>query len=881
MDEVLLCNVRSPDRLFGLVNYRSGGYRSPAPGESLSSDYEPYQVEKRPLSPDSIEGCQKTLLSSWERLRTVLRPSEQTLADILQVLLGALPDPELPGCATLPSLTPFFDQAPVSPCPKKSKQCTTERSARSRNAPVFDLRPYLCSASHTHQLLLHLSRHLSGARRILKESGMPLKRLSQLVDPSSRLVDPHMREHYRTDQPLHSLPLPFRYSILPGFKDRPWEEVGRALALYWGLELERSPNLLHALSRLFMLHRPRTALGWGEHLYDLAPERRLFFLEALLQNQRELKPLTHRGREILLEAEQLCESSVYRHRMDALFRQWRSGADQLDYLFLGFELANAVSPQYRFVRRTDRLYDSEAVRRFREQLETDSVSHAELRVWSICSRWSGFQDLFTHSQWLQLPHSDRTELMELYLGVYYLDVPWDDLKEVWGYFISQLDALLEKLQAIPQVAHSFCFDLLRDLFDECPRLEEAKDGWRRALDLLAPVVSAGGLTSNTLVYPVFCKLNEDNWQNFLKAPQESFVRLNKEMARENDTVLLQKGGRALVARSGSQFVEGFCHCPTLVLKAMKVLGGAGSSIQREVIDEWLAHPLTQLSAESLSTLELVKTVLEQRPDAILNPVPKKLRLWVEGEHRLTQGQIQRGRDAILEGLVRLRWDLLHYLVLERLATGLASMCSTPRAQHALRLYGLSEENRRGLRRFLKAYFSGDETCHLDHPVNQQWLTDHPRICRDSWLQGVEHCASHSAVGAVVLSIEQDPLEVLRMGTYVGSCLGLGGCNSDSAVAVALDINKQVVYARNQEGTIFARQLVAISEQDQLLCYPVYTTESSSHWEAIFREYDFRLADLLGITIYIPQEDDEGVAPEKLVSRFWYDDGAWNLEVDSG
>ena len=40
-----------------------------------------------------------------------------------------------------------------------------------------------------------------------------------------------------------------------------------------------------------------------------------------------------------------------------------------------------------------------------------------------------------------------------------------------------------------------------------------------------------------------------------------------------------------------------------------------------------------------------------------------------------------------------------------------------------------------------------------------------------------------------------------MGTYVGSCLGLGGICADSSAAVLLDINKQVVYARDQHGRL--------------------------------------------------------------------------------
>ncbi|QRK06882.1 hypothetical protein JQX13_43620 [Archangium violaceum] len=50
------------------------------------------------------------------------------------------------------------------------------------------------------------------------------------------------------------------------------------------------------------------------------------------------------------------------------------------------------------------------------------------------------------------------------------------------------------------------------------------------------------------------------------------------------------------------------------------------------------------------------------------------------------------------------------------------------------------------------------------------------------------------MGEVTLSLEQDTLEALRLGTHVGSCLGLNGL-CDCSAAVVLDVNKRVLYAR--------------------------------------------------------------------------------------
>jgi len=43
------------------------------------------------------------------------------------------------------------------------------------------------------------------------------------------------------------------------------------------------------------------------------------------------------------------------------------------------------------------------------------------------------------------------------------------------------------------------------------------------------------------------------------------------------------------------------------------------------------------------------------------------------------------------------------------------------------------------------------------------------------------------------------------------------------VARPLDVNKQVVYARDPHGAVIGRQLLAISEADELVCFSVYAT----------------------------------------------------------
>ncbi len=116
--------------------------------------------------------------------------------------------------------------------------------------------------------------------------------------------------------------------------------------------------------------------------------------------------------------------------------------------------------------------------------------------------------------------------------------------------------------------------------------------------------------------------------------------------------------------------------------------------------------------------------------------------------------------------------------------------------------------------------------------------------------------------------------MLKMGTYVGSCLGLGGSFAYSAAAVALDVNKQVLYARDGQGSVVARQLVAISDVDELVPFSVYPGSAPEWLRRGFDEYDTELAMALGVPRVDPAK---GSNVELVLSQEWWDDGVWNPE----
>ena len=179
------------------------------------------------------------------------------------------------------------------------------------------------------------------------------------------------------------------------------------------------------------------------------------------------------------------------------------------------------------------------------------------------------------------------------------------------------------------------------------------------------------------------------------------------------------------------------------------------------------------------------------------------------------------------------------------------------------------------RRALKAYVAGERDFIHEHPLSRAWWRRHPRIPEAIWRGGFPLRSTTSAHGEVTLEVEGDLLERLRLGTYVGSCLGLGGTQAYSAAAVALDVNKQVVYARTAARRVIARQVLAISEDEQLVCFTVYPESIDGEVLRWFRDYDEAMALKLGIPIHQPTHESTDPRIDLVLARDWWYDYPWD------
>jgi len=127
-----------------------------------------------------------------------------------------------------------------------------------------------------------------------------------------------------------------------------------------------------------------------------------------------------------------------------------------------------------------------------------------------------------------------------------------------------------------------------------------------------------------------------------------------------------------------------------------------------------------------------------------------------------------------------------------------------------------------------------------------------------------------------LALEDDPLEVLRMGVPFGTCLSLGdGRPAPPAALNALDANKRVLYLRDEQGQIVARKLLAVSRGWKLLGYRLYCTLDLDAYEAVrtaVGAFCRSLAERTGLATSVIGR------PADLHDGEWHDDGAVAFEA---
>jgi len=368
----------------------------------------------------------------------------------------------------------------------------------------------------------------------------------------------------------------------------------------------------------------------------------------------------------------------------------------------------------------------------------------------------------------------------------------------------------------------------------------------------------------------------DQFNSLLSAPESSFLRLEKDCRRRNSENLIGYGMWALAQKASALCLAAFLKTPARLFRTAKTVGCLLPDERLQCVNALAQIPALRVDLDDLDDTAAYTFSCEHGRDLRTKTIPSELRRHYDGISPLSGPRLSHYHKQMRELWLRACLEHLDEMVIDRLACGLSVCEIDDRWRHALKLTRQMEVNRPALRKFLAAYGSGHGDYILTHPLSRQWLSRHPELSIALWTTGIVHSAETARFGRVTIRLEADPLEVLRLGTYAGSCLGLGGILQYSAAAAVLDINKRVVYARDCHGAVVGRQILAYSEDGRLVCFSVYPYHEENDLADHFAEFDRQFSAALGIPIVYTSESGEAEYDIALIlAKKWWDDQHWD------
>ena len=465
----------------------------------------------------------------------------------------------------------------------------------------------------------------------------------------------------------------------------------------------------------------------------------------------------------------------------------------------------------------------------------------------------------------------------------YSDVEGDALAAKWACVRRYAETMFRVVERLSPGYRQKCLRYLKDvifLWDEPEALERALGRYIELMPRLCArpfSTEAGGCSAISSL----SRLDDAHWNCVVGAGDAAFKRLEKACRRTNDEWLIANGLWSMALAMPAPTAAGFVSSPGVLLDAAKTLGSTRAGSRETLLRELEQSDLFRVDPERLRTRELVETLQHIVIPAASTVVSRRLKEHLDGRREMSAAQVERARARIVDAWSSVLLSRVEQSAVERLAgdVGAAHTTLAGKERHALLFQVSAAEHRRALKKLLKAHFSGDGDYLTNHPLNEGWFAEHPRIDRGVWTQGLELRTETSDHGDITVRLEPDPLEVLRMGTYVGTCLGLGGGQAYTAVAVMLDANKQVAYCRDARGRVLGRQLLALSESERLCCFEIYPLDGTDSIQNAFMDFDRAMAEALGTPLYDPETEDEEDDIKLLLSRDWWFDEL--IRVPSG
>jgi hypothetical protein len=182
--------------------------------------------------------------------------------------------------------------------------------------------------------------------------------------------------------------------------------------------------------------------------------------------------------------------------------------------------------------------------------------------------------------------------------------------------------------------------------------------------------------------------------------------------------------------------------------------------------------------------------------------------------------------------------------------------------NALKISIEIEYNKSFTIKLIGKYIKGKKNYFDSHLKNQEFLKKVRLIGVDTnaWISGFS-----KSYDKVILSVETDPIKVLQMGNYFNTCLSQGKSNAYSTITNAIEVNKKVIYARDMQGKVIGRKLIAMTDRGNIIGYKTYSYNGTLDLKKIFDEYCYDLSQICNSRLI------NGGKPSLLLADHWYED----------
>lgn len=794
------------------------------------------------------------LWTAWRVLESVTRWDDSTLGHVLTLLRTTVPCADAP--SDLPALGPEVHAPPeprATAANPRAFRGTKYRPPRPEQPDAVDVRPYLLTRRHT-DLVLELL-------------GQP------------RGIDPYVAWNHRVDATANFDPI-FVMHLLPLLKECTWSDVGAFASLARSLQLHRHPDLRSALTGVYIAAGdPARALGWWNHVLAHDPEQRLEAAKLVsATGVAKLPPVEPSVGALVVGLPATQQWSFYRGLV---------GGASPAYLESGLHLeaishAKIYEPPPGRIDLTSLIETT--VERLSEAMDEDSGAEFwRSHLWKLC----GYQPELI--ELLASPTFTSLQPEAAFWVIRTASMPrWspETAEKEWRVLAPTIPLLAEYAARLAsEYQRKFVEDMSDVYLWAISNEHGVTDALAKCVDLCFRVAKAPFGTDAVLgdLLPSMAIVFGDDlqsWKNrkaVSEAPDASWLALEDACKRYNQVRLLGRGLNRLGNSASTLLVSSFATNPGALLQTADQLAAVSFETAQSLLNEYARSPLADPGLADAPLERLCELIAPIAQAGGPNPIRRALRLHLSGEETLSDAQVGGHRERIVADLDIIRLAAIRQAIERFLAARVGvQRIETPSVRHAVALLNNVAGNFRQLKRMLTATVAGDSEWRLRHPRTQEWFARHPKLDRELWLKGIETRGELEGIGEVRVAIESDPLEALKLGTYVGSCLGRGGNLEYSAAAVVLDVNKQVVYARDKRGSVVARQLLAISEADELVCFGVYGTAKIAASENLFREYDRTFASRLSLPLFGGSESSDEYQIATILSREWWDDSAWNV-----